>query len=73
MLEVILVPFLLDRVTPHIPYPQSREVSGLLACSESKELIETHQGGQMDHKDEIIDTIKLNTEPGCYEGSEPNS
>ena len=71
MLEVILVPFLLDKVI--IPSPNSGKVAEFLTCSESTELIETLQGGQMDHKEEIIDTIKLNTEPGCYEGSERNS
>ena len=44
-----------------------------LTCSESQELIDNLEAGQMAYREEIIDTVKLNTEPGCYEGSEHNS
>ena len=71
MLEVILVPFLLDKVTPQF---QSATSEGLLSCSEAEHVIEniTSRAPQ-DVREELIETIKLNTEPECYEGSEHNS
>ena len=71
MLEVILVPFLLDKVTPQ--FNSSEDVVQLLRCDEAVELIENIEKGRSEYKQELIDTIKLNTEPECYEGSERNS
>ena len=46
-----------------------------LDCEGSQELIEKIMKSQQStlHKHELIEVIRLNTEPGCYEGSEPNS
>ena len=71
MLEVILVPFLLDKVTPQFP---SGTGGDLLSCSEAEQVIESiGKNAASEFQQELIDTIKLNTEPECYEGSEPNS
>ena len=71
MLEVILVPFLLDKVTPQF---DNEGVAGLLSCSEAAQVIEniTNRAPQ-DVREELIETIKQSTEPECYEGSERNS
>jgi hypothetical protein len=47
----------------------------ILTCSESEELIRGVENWsiQAHHKEEVIKTIKENTEKGCYEGSEYNS
>ena len=44
-------------------------------CHESQELIDgiTQYQTFEAYKEELIETIKTNTEPGCYEGSERNS
>ena len=44
----------------------------VLSCSESKELVEyiMESGESTLDKHELIEVIKTNTEPGCYEGSE---
>ena len=42
-------------------------------CAQGQDLIDNVTKSRSEYKDEIIDTIKLNTEPGCYEGSELNS
>ena len=70
MLEVILVPFLLDKVTPQFP---SGSVGELLKCSEAEQLISNLEEGRSEYKQELIETIKLSTKPECYEGSERNS
>ena len=71
MLEVILVPFLLDKVTPQFP---SGTGGDLLSCSEAEQVIESiGKNAASEFQQELIDTIKTNTEPECYEGSEPNS
>ena len=70
MLEVILVPFLLDNVTPQFP---SGSVGELLKCSEAEQLISNLEEGRSEYKQELIETIKLSTKPECYEGSERNS
>ncbi len=70
MLEVILVPFLLDKVTPQFP---SGSVGELLKCSEAEQLISKIEKGRSEYKQDLIDTIKLSTKPECYEGSERNS
>ena len=44
-----------------------------LTCSEAQDLIVDLNKSRMEFKDDLIETIKLNTEPGCYEGSERNS
>ena len=44
-----------------------------LTCSEAQELIVDLNKSRMEFKEDIIETIKVNTEPGCYEGSEHNS
>jgi hypothetical protein len=46
-----------------------------LDCEGSQELIEKIMKSQEStiDKHELIEVIKLNTEPGCYEGSERNS
>ena len=46
-----------------------------LDCEGSQELIEKIMKSQEStiDKHELIEVIKLNTEPGCYEGSEHNS
>ncbi len=45
------------------------------ACEDSKEVVERIMKSQESTltKYELIEVIKTNTEPGCYEGSEPNS
>ena len=71
MLEVILVPFLLDKVTPQF---DTQGVAGLLNCSEAAEVIQNlNERAPQDVREDLIETIKLSTEPGCYEGSERNS
>ena len=70
MLEVILVPFLLDKVTPQFPSGTGGE---LLSCSESEQVIEKIEKGRSEYMEELIETIKLSTKPECYEGSEHNS
>ena len=71
MLEVILVPFLLDKVTPQF---NNEGVAGLLSCSDAEHVIEniTSRAPQ-DVREDLIETIKQNTKPECYEGSERNS
>ena len=46
-----------------------------LNCSESKEVIQKimASGQTIVDKHELIEVIKVNTEHGCYEGSEHNS
>ena len=44
-----------------------------LTCSEAQDLIVDLNKSRMEFKDDLIETIKVNTEPGCYEGSELNS
>ena len=71
MLEVILVPFLLDKVTPQF---NNEGVAGLLSCSDAEHVIENITSrAPLDVREDLIETIKQNTKPECYEGSEPNS
>jgi hypothetical protein len=46
-----------------------------LDCEGSQELVEKIMKSQQStiDKHELIEVIKTNTEPGCYEGSEHNS
>ncbi len=75
MLEVILIPFLLDKVAPNgLPLPPQRDVAGLLSCDESATLVKSiTENAPNEAKEELIETIKQNTKPECYEGSELNS
>ena len=46
-----------------------------LDCEGSQELVEKIMKSQVPtiEKHELIEVIKTNTQPGCYEGSESNS
>ena len=44
-----------------------------LTCSEAQDLIRDVTEAKIEYKEDIIETIKTNTQPGCYEGSEYNS
>ena len=44
-----------------------------LTCSEAQDLIIDVTEAKIEYKEDIIETIKTNTQPGCYEGSELNS
>ncbi len=50
-------------------------LASALSCEGSQELIEKVMKSQdaIIDKHELIEVIKLNTETGCYEGSEHNS
>ena len=45
----------------------------VLSCTEAQDLIVDVNKSKAEFKQDIIKTIKLNTEPECYEGSERNS
>ena len=44
-----------------------------LACDGSQELIERINKSRAPNKEELIEIVKLNTEPTCYERPELNS
>ena len=44
-----------------------------LSCGESKELLDNVKRSRVAYKDELIETIKVNTEPDCDERPELNS
>ena len=46
-----------------------------LTCHESQEVIDSLRQYQTlsEYREELIEVIKTNTEPECYEGSERNS
>ena len=50
-------------------------LASALDCEGSQELVEKIMKSQQltNSKHELVEVIKTNTEPGCYEGSEPNS
>ena len=48
-------------------------LASALSCSDSQHLIESLNKSRMEEKADLIEVIKTNTEPGCYEGSEHNS
>ena len=50
-------------------------LASALDCEGSQELVEKIMKSQQSTigKHELIEVIKTNTEPGCYEGSERNS
>ena len=45
----------------------------LLTCDSSQELIDRVHKSRVDNKEELIEVIKTNTEPTCYERPERNS
>ena len=45
----------------------------VIGCSKAEDLILKVQQSRVEHQESIIEVIKSNTEPGCYEGSEHNS
>ncbi len=44
-----------------------------ITCSEAQDLIVSVQKSRVEFKDDLIEVIKTNTAPECYEGSELNS
>jgi hypothetical protein len=48
-------------------------VATALSCGESKELLDNVKRSRVAYKDELIETIKVNTEPDCDERPELNS
>ena len=50
-------------------------LAAALSCSESKEIVQNvmESAESVLDKHELIEVIKTNTEPECYEGSERNS
>jgi|TARA_A100000164_G_scaffold205235_1_gene182074 hypothetical protein len=48
----------------------SVDVSSLLDCEGSKQIIENLQKSRAQYQEELIEVIKENTEPQCYERSE---
>jgi len=48
----------------------SVDVSSLLDCEGSQQIIENIQKSRAQYQEELIEVIKENTEPQCYERSE---
>ena len=48
----------------------SADAFSLLDCQGSEELIGRIQKSRVEHKEELIEVIKENTEPQCYERPE---
>ena len=48
----------------------SVDVSSLLDCEGSKQIIENLQRSRVQYQEELIEVIKENTEPQCYERQE---
>ena len=48
----------------------SVDASSLLDCEGSKQIIENLQKSRAQYQEELIEVIKENTEPQCYERSE---
>ncbi len=44
--------------------------SSLLTCESSQEIVDDIIRSNPTHKEELIEVIKLNTEPECYESPE---
>ena len=63
MMEIILGAALLTSGS-------TADVSSLLDCEGSKEIIENIQKSRAKYQEELIEVIKENTEPQCYERSE---
>ena len=51
----------------------SVDASSLLDCEGSQELIERIQKSRVKYQEDLIEVIKENTEPQCYERSESDS
>ena len=51
----------------------SVDVSSLLDCEGSKQIIENLQKSRAQYQEELIEVIKENTETQCYERSESDS
>jgi len=51
----------------------SVDASSLLDCEGSKQIIENLQKSRAQYQEELIEVIKENTEPQCYERSESDS
>jgi len=51
----------------------SVNASSLLDCEGSQELIERIQKSRVKYQEDLIEVIKENTEPQCYERSESDS
>ena len=66
MMEIILGAALLTSGT-------SVDASSLLDCEGSQQLIENIQKSRAKYQEELIEVIKENTEPQCYERSESDS
>ena len=47
--------------------------SSLLTCESSQEIVDNITKSNPAHKEELIEVIKENTEPECYERPEHNS
>ena len=45
----------------------------LLTCESSQEIVDDIIKARPVHKEELIEVIKVNTEPTCYERAEHNS
>ncbi len=45
-------------------------VSSLFTCESSQEIVDNINKSRPAHKEELIEVIKENTEPTCYERSE---
>ena len=48
----------------------SADVSSLLDCEGSRQIIENIQKSRAQYQEELIEVIKENTEPQCYERPE---
>ena len=48
----------------------SVDVSSLLDCESSQQIIEKLQRSRVQYQEELIEVIKENTEPQCYERQE---
>ena len=48
-------------------------VATALSCGESKELLDNVKRSRVAYKDDLIETVKVNTKPECYERPELNS
>ncbi len=47
--------------------------STALSCADAQDLIDNVQKSRVEFKEDLIKTIKTNTQPECYERSELNS
>ena len=44
-----------------------------LTCTDAQGLIDNIMKSKVEYKEDLIEVIKTNTQPECYEGSERNS